>query len=273
MGFGGLRISRVGSSYEWVDLEPVRKAIVKSVCGHSEAHPTAALAQTLLVAALGIASANGCTGGNAAVPDAGELPVTYTFDHGTEGWALNEREGSGFTNLGAGVQDGGSPPTVSFAGSDGDPNPGSLRLTLAFTAPSQYAAAEVVFGQARDLSDKTLHARVRLVSGPAAGVWVGLYACSPGDLATNGAAPGCAAGTAIDAAELAGPAWARLAFVVVPSSAQIGSVPGPTYFSAASVVQLGIEVYTLPSADGGRPDGATSASTGALVFEIDTVSD
>jgi hypothetical protein len=236
------------------------------------ATPAGMFARNLLIATLGLASVWGCSGSTLAVPDAGEQPVKYMFDTGTEGWELNRREGTSFTNLAVGFPDGGSPPTVSFAESDGDPSPGSLRLTVAFTGPWQYAAAGVVFGQARDLSGKTLHARVRRVSGPAAGVRAGFFACGFAD-------PGwAAAGTFCtdlpvqnDAAELAEGAWAPLASDVVPPSPMFG-IPGPT-FTPASVVELGIEVYTVTPTDGGATDGGAWASTGDLVLEIDSVTE
>jgi hypothetical protein len=272
MGVGGLRMSTGGIGSECVDSEPMGQAIVKDAGGHFEAHPTRGLACSLLIAALGLAGVTGCTGGGGAVPDAGEQPVNYTFDHGTDGWVLNKREGTSYANLGAGVPDGGSPPTVSFAVSDGDPSPGSLRLTLAFTGPWQYAAAGVVLGQARDLSGKTLHARVRRVSGPAAGVGAGFYACGFPDPAWGTAGMVCAdLAMQIGVSELAEGAWAPLASDVVMVSSFVG-IPGPS-FTPASVVELGIEVFTLAEADAGAADGGTFASTGDVVFEIDTVTD
>jgi hypothetical protein len=235
----------------------------------TKAHPTRALACSLLVAALGLASANGCTGGSGAVPNGGKQAVNYTFDTGTEGWVVNKRASD--ANLGAGVPDGGSLPTVSFAESDGDPSPGSLRLTVAFTGLWQYAAAGVVFGQARDLSGKTLHARVRLVSGSAAGVWVGFYACGVPDPGSGTAGPLCGELAArIDMAQLAKGAWAPLASDVVPSF--IGRIPGPS-FAPARVDEIGIEVYSQAEADAGTADGGTFASTGDVVFEIDSVTE
>jgi hypothetical protein len=237
----------------------------------TEAHPTRALACSLLVAAFGLASANGCIGDGGALPRAGEKPVNYTFDDGTEGWVLNRRGGTNYANLGAGVPDGGSPPMVSFAVSDGDPSPGSLRLTVAFTGPRQYAAAGVILGQPRDLAGKTLHARVRRVSGPAAGVGAGFYACGFPDPAWNATGTFCAdLAMQIDVGELADGAWAPLASDVVPAS--FAGIPGPS-FTPASVVEFGIEVFTLTEADGGAADGGTLASTGDVVFEIDTVTD
>ena len=210
----------------------------------------------LVFAGLGLVGANGCSSGVGAPAE--EQPINYTFDHGTEGWVLNKNEGSSFTNLGVGVSDGGSPPTVTFAGSDGDPSPGSLRLTVAFTGPAQYVAAGVVVGQVGPGGSVegplvgTVHAQVRLVSGPGAGVLVNLYACeSYAPLGTI-----CVGGPTIEAAELAGVAWTPLAIVF--------NYPRQVY-------ELGIEAYTPMPADGGAADGGASANTGELVLEIDTV--
>jgi hypothetical protein len=224
-----------------------------------EAHPTRALAGSLLVAAFSLASATGCSG----VANTAKQPVAYTFDHGTEGWVLNKRRETSFKNLGANGPDGVS-PTLTFVESEGDPSPGSLRLTVAFTGPAQFAAAGIVFGQPRDLSGKMLHARVRLVSGPAAGAWAGLYACGTR----------CVEEGAIDATELAGGAWASLALDldVAATHTPINALPSPN-FIPASVSELGIEVYTWTPADGGAADGGASTSTGEVVLEIDTVTD
>jgi hypothetical protein len=203
------------------------------------------------VASLGLASANGCGGGAPAA----KQPINYTFDHGTEGWVLNKRGDTSLTNLGAIVPDGGSPSTVTFVESDGDPNPGSLRLRATFTAQGQYAAAGIVFAQPRDLSSKTLAARVRLVSGPTAGLRVGLYVCSD-------APPPCTWGGLIDVAELTTGAWAPLAFDVVPPMPSIGYLPTPTFFSTARIVELGIEIMSF-----------TEPHPGELVFDIDTVTE
>jgi hypothetical protein len=199
-------------------------------------------------AALGLASASGCRGDSGAEPS-----VEYTFDHDTEGWLLNDRQDSSDTNLGAVVPDGGSPSTLTFAESDGDPSPGSLSLRATFTAQRQFVEARVVFEKPRDLSGKTLHARVRLVSGPAAGLVAGLYVCSD--------APPCAWGGGIGVEQLAGGAWVPWSLDVTVPIPPIGYLPAPTYFSAARIVEVGIEVWSQTEVKG------------ELVFEIDTVTE
>lgn len=224
----------------------------------------------LLFATLEVAAAWGCSQSTRAMPDAGSQPVDYTFDTGREGWVLNTRQGSNFINLGAGQPDGGSTPTVSFAESDGDPSPGSLRLTVAFTGPGQYVAVGVMLGQARDLSGKTLHARVRRVSGPSAGVRAGFFACGSFDPAWGAVGTSCTDLAAqSEGVELVEGAWTPLAADVVPP--YVG-IPGPT-FTPARVEEVGIEVYTLTGTDGGASDGGASASTGVLIFEIDSVTE
>jgi len=131
-----------------------------------------------------------------ASPPGQRVPeVHYTFDHGTEGWALGHRDDPNLTNLGAAAPDRGTLPT--FADADGDPSPGALLLTASFTDGGQYAIAAVGFAPpGLDLSGKTLHARVRLVSGAFASGRVALYACSAGAPYVCAAAPG------LDAASL-----------------------------------------------------------------------
>jgi hypothetical protein len=216
---------------------------------------------TLLFATLGLASAWGCSGTDLKAPVAGKQPINYTFDNKTEGWVLNSSAANpGFANLGAGVPDGASPPTLSFAPMDGDPGPGALRLATAFTGRNQYTAAEVAFQEWRDLTGKTLHARVRLVSGSASGVSAGLYACSEGPWYA------CAEAPNPNAVTLPAGTWVPLVFDLDTAT--------PDYFNPAGVVQLGVEIYSPRiSKDGGSADDATFVSRGDLVFEIDTVTD
>ena len=185
------------------------------------------------------------------------MEINFTFDHGTEGWAL-DRYAPAATNLGAGVPDGGPPPTLHFAGADGDPSAGALSLTVAFTAPDQYVIAGFGIGQpGRDLSGKTLHARVRLVSGALEGrVMLG---------AVSGPSFVVAETPGLDAASLTAGAW-------VPVSLDLGAAPAG--FDASKIIQIGVRVAASAAAlDAGTPAGGSFASTGDLVFEIDSVTD
>jgi hypothetical protein len=185
--------------------------------------------------------------------------VNYTFDHGTEGWVL-DKYAQQPTNLGAGVPDGGSGPTLRFADTDGDPVVGTLALTVAFTAPDQYVIAGVAFGQpGLDLAGKTLHARVRLVSGSLGDGRLFLGALS-GPSYILAETPG------LDAASLSAGAW-------VPVSLDLGATT-TAGFDASKIVQVVVRVAaSAVSLDGGAPDGASFAGTGDLVFQIDSVTD
>ena len=184
-----------------------------------------------------------------ASPPGARVPqVHYTFDHGTEGWALNHSDDPNVTNLGAGAPDGGALPTLGFAEADGDPSPGALRLTVSFTDGGQYALADVSFAPpGLDLSEKTLHARVRLVSGTFAGGSVALHAC------TAGVAYVCTASPGLDAASLAAGVWA-------PVVLDLGAAT-PAGFQATATLELGVRFLS------------GVASEGDTVFEIDTVTD
>lgn len=191
---------------------------------------------------------------------------SYTFDHGAEGWVVDMYDPDP-TNLGVSVPDGGAPParpTLRVNGSDGDPSPGALELTVAFTAPGQYVIAEVNFGQTGiDLAGKTLHARVRLVSGALGDSRVTFGALSgPSDVAAEG--------HGLDAASLIAGVWA-------PLSIDLGGTTA-VGFDASQIVQIGVRVSSSAPWDGGADtsaalDGGAFVPTGDLVLQIDTVTD
>lgn len=162
------------------------------------------------------------------------------------------------TNLGAGMPDGGSPPTLRFSTSEGDPNAGALELTVGFTGRDQTVIAEVALDQhGLNLSGKTLHARVRRVSGSFVGGVV-FYANRIGpfsDIYTE--AP------TLDAASFAAGAWVALTMDLTATAAG---------FDPKAIVGIGVQVLSsAASGDGGASDGGGFAGTGDLVFEIDTV--
>ena len=185
--------------------------------------------------------------------------VNYTFDHGTQGWVLNNWDNPDLTNLGAAAPDAGSPPTLGVSSIDGDPSSGALRLTAAFTAMDQYAAADVGFAQpGLDLSGKTLHARVRLVSGSFSSGGLQLYACS-------GPTYIVAESQDLEAASLTAGNWMSL-------SLDLGAVT-TSGFDASKIMELGVSVSSTLPLGGGVSEGGTLENNGDLVFEIDTVTD
>jgi hypothetical protein len=188
-------------------------------------------------------------GGRAEAPR-----INFTFDQATEGWALNRWPNPDLNNLGAGVPDGGTRPTLRFAAGDGDPSPGALALTVSFTAPDQYATANVAFGATGwDLSGKTLHAKVRLVSGTLPAGVVAFYACS------GGATYICPHAPVLDGASLTAGAW-------VPMTLDLGAAP-LAGFNAKGIAEIGVQVLATAAS----PDGGSFAATGDIVFEIDNV--
>ena len=194
-------------------------------------------------------------------PGSGGGPdVNYTFDRGTQGWVLNNRDDPDLTNLGAGSPDAGSLPTLSFAGTDGDPSAGALKLTVAFTDYDQYASANTNLYPGVNLTSKALHARVRLLSGSFVGGGVRLYAVS-GPPYVLEATP------VLDAATSAAGAWVPLTLVLSNTTA-LG-------FDTSKIVEVGVQFLASAAStvDGGISDAGTSANTGELVFEIDTVTD
>jgi len=181
-----------------------------------------------------------------------DFPINYAFDHSTEGWLLNDYQDPDFTNLGAKVPPGVTPPTLTFNGSDGDPAAGSLELHVTITASDQYviANAQVV----ADLTGKMLHARVRLKSGTLNGAAVSLHACT-GDGST------CLEGPAVDPAALAAHEWAPLQW-------DLSTVTDST-FDATQVVIVGVLIDATNMAG----NGSGLMNDGEAVLQVDSVTE
>jgi hypothetical protein len=187
--------------------------------------------------------------GGGAGPD-----LSYTFDEEPQGWGLNNFDDPNATNLGAAVPPGGTAPTLAVSSTDGDPNPGSLQLTVGFTALDQYVDAVVNLGQpGLDLSGKTLHAMVRLVSGaiPVGGLQFH---------ASSGAAFTYGSQTFVGGSTLTAGSW-------IPLTLELGAITG-SGFDPTQIVQIGVQFYS-----GFSGNGTTFTSAGPVVFEIDTVTD
>ena len=198
-------------------------------------------------------------------PGGGGPDVNYTFDDGTQGWALNDWDNPDFTNLGAVTPDAGTLPTLRFADTDGDPIAGALKLTVAFTAIDQYAAAHVDFAKpGLNLSGKTLHARVRLVSGTFASGGLQLYVCT-------GPSYICGESLIVNSASLTPGEWVSLTLDL--------STVTVVGFDASGIMEIGVSFFSSSApvkggnSDGGMSDAATFANTGEIVFEIDAVTD
>ena len=186
--------------------------------------------------------------------------LNYTFDHGIQGWVLNNWDNPDLTNLGAIAPDAGSLPTLRFEGTSGDPKPGALQLTVAFTDQNQYAAANTNLYPGLNLTGKTLHARVRLLSGSFVGGGVRLYAVSGPPYVVE-------ATPTLDAASLTASAWLPLT-LMLSDTTTVG-------FDTSKIVEIGVEfnASAASTVDGGISDAGAFANSGDIVFEIDTVTD
>jgi hypothetical protein len=88
-----------------------------------------------------------------AAPAPNEPP--WTFDCHPEGFAVTYHSDPSLA------------PTLTWMSSPGNPSPGALRLNASFSAPSQYVGVGLITPTTGflDLSNKTLSAKVRLISG------------------------------------------------------------------------------------------------------------
>jgi endoglucanase len=186
--------------------------------------------------------------------------LNYTFDHGTQGWALNRWDDPDLTNLAAAAPNAGSTPTLQLAETSGDPEPGALRLTVAFNDHDQYAAVDADLYPGLNLTDKTLYARVRLLSSTFFDGGVQLYAVSGPPYIVE-------ATPTLDATNLMSGAWLPLTLTLSSTT--------PAGFDPSKTVEVGVRFSSSAAAptDGGSLDSGRFANTGDVVFEIDSVTD
>jgi hypothetical protein len=185
--------------------------------------------------------------------DGGATDFSYTFDRDSEGWVLNSWDNPDLANLGARVPDGGTRPTLRFTDTHGDPNPGALELTVAFTTFDQYAVADIATRPGLNLSGKTIAARVRLAAGLFSAGDVKMYACSDGPTSYV-----CVATPPLDASSLAGDAWLPVTLDLAATTA--------AGFDVTKILEIGI-AFSSPR----TTIGVLFAGAGDTVFEIDTV--
>jgi hypothetical protein len=178
--------------------------------------------------------------------------VNFTFGHGPQGWEFNLFAG-GLTNLAATPPAGVPAPTLSINTADGSPDPGSLQVNVTFSALDQYVDPNVGFFQQRfDLTGKTLHARIRLVSGGFGGGGVQFHASSGDSFVFTGAFFG--------ADQFPPGIW-------VPVNLDLTTVTDAG-FDPTQIIQIGVQFFSGFSGGGGP-----FVDTGPTVFEIDTVTD
>jgi hypothetical protein len=201
----------------------------------------------------GSGSGGSGTGGKGGA-DAGSTPlVNYTFDTATQGWILNNFEQAGNLDaqgvLDGGMLDGGVVPTLTLDSSVGNPSPGALKVTATFTDYNQYIDS-IINLTSVDLTGKTLHAKVMLMSGTFPGFAV-IHASSTSTYIYDAKGyAGLTAGT-----------WTDLTFDLSTATA--------TGWTPAQIVQVGIQVGS-----GSPPDaGVKLPAPLAVVLYIDTVTD
>ena len=198
----------------------------------------------------GSSTGSGGTGSGGSGPtDAGSPPtIAYTFDTTTQGFSLNNFvPAAGTTNLAA--PDSGSAPVMAWDGTAGNPSPGSLKVTATFTGYRQLVDAIVAPMPPLNLTGKTLHAKVRLVSGNFTGGAI-LHVGT-----TSAFAYGAGAYTT-----LADGTWKDLTFNLSNSTA--------AGWDPSMVVQIGIQFYSGDPPEAGSFPGPIDA-----VFQIDSITD
>jgi hypothetical protein len=181
--------------------------------------------------------------------------INYTFDSDTQGWAWSTWPGDEFTNLAVAVPSGENAPRLSVDMSNGSPNPGSLMLTVPFTAFGQFVDAIIQFDPPIDLSGETLRANFRLVSGSFIQGGLQLHA-STGDGWVWGS------GGWVNAYQVSSGYW-------VPLSFNLSTLANnPIDFDPKQVREIGIQLFPGFTNNGGVFD-----YTEPVVVEIDTVTD
>ncbi len=101
---------------------------------------------------------------DAAAPIAGT--AVETFDTESD-FGFNPYHDTLQTNLGnPDSLDGGAAPALAFDSAEGSPTPGSLKVTVPFSGPSQYVDVQsYVFAVPQDWSGHTLHVRLKVDAG------------------------------------------------------------------------------------------------------------
>lgn len=208
----------------------------------------------------------GGSGGGGGTGGGGGVTLRYsnTFDTDKQGWTLSDYPDMMSFNWGATLNpdsgvglDGGVAPTFAWNGTDGDPSPGCLKVTVTFTGFMQYVDPQVNVATPVDMTGHPLKARVRLVSGsfPAGGIQ---FHASSGLTGAN--AYVYAAAPFINSTSLTVGTWITISLDPDTLSSFDGRPFDPT-----QIVQIGVQFTTGSPFEGGVP------TFGDAVFEIDTV--
>ena len=118
----------------------------------------------------GSTGTGGGSGGGGASRRGSPTPSTPTSSRGRSATTSTPTTSTGAPRLnpdsGVGL-DGGVAPTLEWSSTDGDPTPGSLKVTVTFTGFKQYIDPQVNLPTPQDFSGthSLVKARIRLVSG------------------------------------------------------------------------------------------------------------
>jgi hypothetical protein len=204
----------------------------------------------------GVKATGGAGGaGGASNTDGGTqqyAAFTYTFDSDTQGFGFNTFAPSdGSTNLTLG--DAGTPPSLTWNSSVGDPNPGSLEIQAKFSGYRQFVQAAVTVKPTANASGRTAQAWVMLEKvdgGPTLAVGAQLEF-------NSGTSYNGFAGTAYTS--LTPGTWTKLTLPLTASSS----------FDPTQIIQIAVQFTTESQPDGGGAFGAAIPAT----FLIDSITD
>jgi hypothetical protein len=227
----------------------------------------------------GVVSSNVGCGDGASTADAGGSTGTgggggavaprfsNTFDTDKQSWTLSNYVDANYFNWGATTDpdsgvglDGGVAPTLEWSSTDGDPSPGSLKVTVTFTGFKQYIDPQINLATPQDFSGthNLVKARIRLVSGsfPTGGVQ---FHVSSGLTGPN--AYVYVSAPFINSTSLTPGSW----ITVNLDTNTVSPFDTTKTFDPTQIVQIGIQFTTGDPFEGGTP------TFGQAVFEIDTV--
>lgn len=197
------------------------------------------------------AGSGGHAGGAGGFPTDGGAAIaafTYTFDTTTDGFTLNNFNGPGnLVNV-----EGGAPPSLTWDGSVGKPDAGSLKVDATFTAFNQFVLTSLNVSPLIDATGITAHVWVMVDTADGGAPFAGgaqLEANSTTDY--HGAA---GTYTPLTAGE-----WKELTL-------DLGAQPQP--FDPKQIIQFSV---SFSSASG--PDGGALPAPVHAIFHVDSLTD
>jgi hypothetical protein len=215
------------------------------------------------------------SGAGGAGVDAGPPVVNFLFDTNdtaTMKWSLNTYADTSSRNLAANyavdggvlpfdaavLADGGTnvrAPTIAFDSTVGNPNPGSLKITVTFTDYKQYVDPFVVLNPTADLTNKILHGKLQVTSGTFSG-GAQLHVQTGADYAgyTSGAFALASAGS----------------FATASIDMATATSATATPLNPAISIAIGIQIFSGDAPTTGVPYANAGQQ---VVFNIDTITD